>query len=147
MVIVAYAATGLVGGRVEYPRLRRFVTLYEWAALLLAIAASGYALADLDSLGIIAAPSQGDPRALSPLRVLLEHEGVAGVVVLAGPVVAAGLPFLMRTPAARQRIRAVSAVILVVFATGGALSVGLLQAPSALALVAAAWLGRRVPAC
>jgi len=76
---------------------------------------------------------------------LLDVDGIGVVVPLLVPIVLTALPLLRTRYATRRRLEMVSAILLLVFVVGGALSIGLFYAPSAMAMLIAAALATAGP--
>jgi hypothetical protein len=75
-------------------------------------------------------------------RTLLEVNGPGVLVPMLIPVVLTALPLLRFVSATRRRLEVISAMLLLVFVVVGALSIGLLYAPSAMAMLIAAALAK-----
>lgn len=121
--------------------------LWSIAERTLVCAALGWAVGVAISLvlvpiyeGAASAPEAGTnaERITTTPRTLLDVNGIGVLAPLLVPVVLTVLPLLRARSATRRRLKMVSAVLLLVFVVGGALSIGLFYAPSAMAMLIAA---------
>ena len=78
-------------------------------------------------------------------RGFLEINGGFGLVLVLVPVTLTALPWLVSNPTGRRRLQTIATVLLLTFVVVGALSVGLLYTPSALAMLIAAALSSAGP--
>ncbi|MGH2350436.1 MAG: hypothetical protein ACRDI2_13275 [Chloroflexota bacterium] len=122
------------------PNLRG--TLLVALSFLLALVATGVLLVVPVYTGVQATVRSGPPenyQVTTQMRAtLLEINGPHILRILALPIIFAGLPLAVNWTELTLAGRAVSAVLLVVFATVTGFSIGLFYVPSAVAMLAAA---------
>jgi hypothetical protein len=78
-------------------------------------------------------------------RTFLEVNGDFGLTLVLVPVALTTLPWLAPDPPVRRRLHTIATVLLLTFVVVGALSVGLLYTPGALAMLIAAVLSKARP--
>lgn len=84
-------------------------------------------------------------QALGGKRTFVEVNGSAALMALLIPIALTTLPWFTASPTRRRRLRAIGTGLLMTFVVVGALSVGLLYTPSALAMLIAAALSTAEP--